>query len=46
MKGYRYCYAHERVLQMQSERLELPGLEDANAIQMAIMRVQKALIDD
>jgi hypothetical protein len=46
MKGYRYCYAHERVLQMQSEKLELPGQEDANGIQMAIMRVQKALIDD
>ena len=46
MKGYRYCYAHERMLQMQSQKLELPGQEDANGIQMAIMRVQKALIDD
>jgi hypothetical protein len=46
MKGYRYCYAHERMLQMQSQELELPGQEDANGIQMAIMRVQKALIDD
>jgi hypothetical protein len=46
MKGYRYCYAHERMLEMRSSRLELPALEDANGIQMAIMRVQKALIDD
>ena len=46
MKGYRYCYAHERMLEMRSSRLELPPLEDANAVQMAIMRVQKALIDD
>jgi hypothetical protein len=46
MKGYRYCYAHERMLQHQSQKLELPALEDANGIQMAIMRVQKALIDD
>jgi hypothetical protein len=46
MKGYRYCYAHERMLGMRSGRLELPPLEDANAVQMAIMRVQKALIDD
>ncbi len=46
MKGYRYCYAHERMLQTQSQKLELPALEDANGIQMAIMRVQKALIDD
>jgi hypothetical protein len=46
MKGYRYCYAHERMLEMRSSKLELPALEDANAVQMAIMRVQKALIDD
>jgi hypothetical protein len=46
MKGYLYCYAHERMLQTQSQKLELPPLEDANGIQMAIMRVQKALIDD
>src|SRR5471030_2689858 len=46
MKGYRYCYAHERMLQQQSHKLELSALEDANGIQMAIMRVQKALIDD
>src|SRR5476651_90706 len=46
MKGYRYCYAHERMLQQQSQKLELPALEDANGVQMAIMRVQKALIDD
>jgi hypothetical protein len=46
MKGYRYCYAHERMLEMRSSRLELPPLEDANAVQMAIMRVQKALIED
>jgi hypothetical protein len=46
MKGYRYCYAHERMLQMESQKLELPALEDANGVQMAIMRVQKALIDD
>ncbi len=46
MRGYRYCYAHERMLQTQSQKLELPAVEDANGIQMAIMRVQKALIDD
>ncbi len=46
MKGYSYCYAHERMLRMQSQKLELPTQEDGNGIQMAIMRVQKALIDD
>ena len=46
MKGYRYCYAHERMLQARPEKLALPALEDANSIQLAIMMVQKALIDD
>ena len=46
MRGYRYCYAHERMLQTQSQKLDLPAQEDGNGIQMAIMRVQKALIDD
>jgi hypothetical protein len=46
MKGYRYCYAHERMLQVRPRKLALPPLEDANAIQLAIMMVQKALIDD
>ncbi len=46
MKGYRYCYAHERMLQARPHKLEMPALEDANGIQMAIMKVQKALIDD
>lgn len=46
MKGYNYCYAHERMLQARARKLELPALEDANAIQMALMLVQRALIDD
>jgi hypothetical protein len=46
MSGYRYCYAHERMLQARPRKLALPPLEDANGIQLAIMMVQKALIDD
>jgi len=46
MKGYRYCYAHERMLQAKPRKLALPALEDANSIQLAVMMVQKALIDD
>jgi hypothetical protein len=45
MKGYSYCYAHERMLQARPRKLALPALEDANAIQLSIMMVQKALID-
>jgi hypothetical protein len=46
MTGYSYCYAHERMLQAKPRKLALPALEDANSIQLAIMLVQKALIDD
>jgi hypothetical protein len=46
MKGYAYCYAHERMLQARPRKLALPPVEDANGIQLAIMMVQKALIDD
>jgi hypothetical protein len=46
MKGYSYCYAHERMLQARPRKLALPPVEDANGIQLAIMMVQKALIDD
>jgi hypothetical protein len=46
MTGYAYCYAHERMLQARPRKLALPPVEDANSIQMAIMMVQKALIDD
>jgi hypothetical protein len=46
MTGHSYCYAHERMLQARPRKLALPPLEDANGIQLAIMMVQKALIDD
>jgi len=46
MNGHNYCYAHERMLQARARKLELPPLEDGNGIQMALMLVQRALIDD
>jgi hypothetical protein len=46
IKDHVYCYAHFQMLQGRAKKLVLPALEDANAIQMAVMRVQRALIDD
>jgi len=46
MKNHIYCYAHCRMLEARAESLVLPALEDANAIQMSVMLVQRALIDD
>ncbi len=46
MKNHIYCYAHYRMLEARAEKLVLPALEDANGILMAVMVVQRALIDD
>ena len=46
MNNHIYCYAHSKMLEARAEKLALPRLEDANAIQMAVMLVQRALIDD
>ena len=46
MKRHIYCFAHKQMAEAQALALMLPALEDANAIQVGIMRIQKALIDD
>lgn len=46
MKNDIHCYAHYQMRQARAENLWLPALTDANAIQMAVMMVQRALIDD
>jgi hypothetical protein len=46
MRNHIYCYAHMRMIEAQAQQLVLPALEDANGIQMALMLVQRALIDD
>jgi hypothetical protein len=46
MKDHIYCFTHYQMLDARAEKLVLPPLEDANAIQTAVMLVQRALIDD
>ena len=46
MKNDIHCYAHYRMRQTRAENLCLPAQTDANAIQMAVMLVQRSLIDD
>jgi hypothetical protein len=46
MRKHIYCYAHKQMMEARAVALRLPALEDANAIQIAVMRVQTALIDD
>jgi hypothetical protein len=46
MRNHIYCYAHRQMMEARALALRLPAMEDPNAIQVALMRVQKALIDD
>jgi hypothetical protein len=46
MRNHIYCYAHQQMMAARTLMLRLPAAEDANAIQMGIMKVQKALIED
>jgi hypothetical protein len=45
MKRHIYCFAHMQMAEAQALALRLPAMEDANAIMIGIMRIQKALID-
>src|SRR5579871_4077628 len=44
MKQHIYCFAHMQMAEART--LMLPVAEDANAIQIGLMQIQKALIED
>ena len=46
MKQHIYCFAHKQMAEARTLMLMLPVVEDANAIQVGLMRIQKALIED
>src|SRR6266481_174505 len=46
MKQHIYCFAHMQMAEARELMLRLPPPEDANAIQVGLMRIQKALIED
>ncbi len=52
LRGHRYCYFHHQWRETKPNRnatpaaLELPLLEDANAIQVALERVMQAIVSD
>ena len=45
MKNHIYCFAHMQMAEARELMLRLPPPEDANAIQVGIMRIQKSLIE-
>jgi hypothetical protein len=46
MKHHIYCFAHMQMAEARDLMLRLPPPEDANAIQVGLMRIQKAVIED
>jgi hypothetical protein len=46
MKQHIYCFAHKQMAEARELMLMLPVVEDANAIQVGLMRIQKAVIED
>jgi len=46
MKQHIYCFAHMQMAEARTLMLMLPPPEDANAIQVGLMRIQKAVIED
>jgi hypothetical protein len=46
MKKHIYCFAHMQMMEARDLMLRLPAPEDANAIQIGLMRIQKSLIED
>ena len=45
MKQHIYCFAHIQMAEARALALRLPPPEDANAIQVGLMRIQKAVIE-
>ena len=46
MKQHIYCFAHKQMAEARELMLRLPPPEDANAIQVGLMRIQKSMIED
>ena len=44
MKGSKYCYGHERLMAVRTQDLELPPLEDANAVVLGLTKGLQAMM--
>jgi hypothetical protein len=44
LRNCAYCYAHSRLAMRHPSRLDIPILEDANSVQVAIMEVIRGLL--
>ncbi len=44
MKGSKHCYAHERLMAARTQDMELPPLEDANAVVLGLTKGLQAMM--
>jgi hypothetical protein len=44
MRGSKYCYAHERLMAAHTQDMELPPLEDANALVLGLTKGLQAMM--
>jgi hypothetical protein len=44
MKGSKYCYGHDRLMAARTQDMELPPLEDANAIVLSLTKGLNAMM--
>jgi hypothetical protein len=45
VRGKKLCYMHLRIEEAKAMKMDLGALEDADSIQLAIMKLQRAIID-
>jgi hypothetical protein len=45
MRSGKQCYAHEQMEASRTQKLRLPPLEDSNSVVLAVMEIQRALLD-
>jgi hypothetical protein len=45
VRGKKLCHMHERIEEAKAEALDLGSMEDPDSIQVAIQRLQRAIID-
>ena len=44
MRGSKYCYGHDRLMAARTQDMELPPLEDANAIVLSLTKALNAMM--
>jgi hypothetical protein len=44
MNGSKYCYAHKRLMEVRTQKMDVPLLEDPNSIVVGLMKGLQAMM--